>query len=246
MNQLSQKTPPVANRPVFIHGIGTAVPQRSLTQDEAVEQMRATCRDPRTQRVIRRVARQSAIAKRHLAVLDDSNGATPGPFYRAASEQPRGPGMGARTAFFDAAAGDLVRRAIDSLPLETVKKAETLADSIIEKAPHETVITVAHDKTQYNEFVSKSDLLVNATPCGAKKNDPALFDYSYIHEKLYVFDLTYSQDTALLKEARSRGARAINGLNMLIYQAAASFSIWTGKDAPLEVMKKAAKEKIGK
>ena len=40
----------------------------------------------------------------------------------------------------------------------------------------------------------------------------------------------------LLKEARAAGARTLGGLPMLIYQGAAAFEIWTGKEAPVEVM----------
>ena len=126
------------------------------------------------------------------------------------------------------------------------KKAEKLADSIIKKEAQNAVITIAQDEGQYNEFVSRVDLLVNATPCGMEDGDEHLFDYSYIHEKLYVFDLVYTNDTPLVKEARARNARAINGQNMLLYQAAAAFTTWTGKEPPLDVMRKALLERIGK
>ena len=102
-----------------------------------------------------------------------------------------------------------------------------------------TLITVTHDEAQHDEFISKAELLVNATPCGMKKDDPKLFDYNYIDKALTVFDLIYTAETPLIKEARSRGAKVINGLNMLLYQAAHSFELWTGRDAPLDVMRKA-------
>ena len=117
---------PVAERRVYIHGIGTAVPQHALTQDEAVARMRITCCDPRTHRVIRRIARQSTVAKRHLAALERPDGADRTPLYGPASEQPLGPGMGARNALFEVAAGDLICRAAHSLPLEDIKEVGTL------------------------------------------------------------------------------------------------------------------------
>ncbi len=123
-----------------------------------------------------------------------------------------------------------------------IRKAEALADSLAEKDFGNTVITVVQDESQFDEFISKTDLLVNATPCGMKKEDPKLFDYKYLNEGLSVFDLIYSVDTLLVKEAQAIGARAVNGLNMLLYQAAAAFKIWTGKRAPVAVMKKALKE----
>ena len=125
-------------------------------------------------------------------------------------------------------------------------KAEELASSVIETHVGNSLITVVKDRAKYEEFISKSDLLINATPCGMKEKDLALFDYRYIHEKLYVLDLIYAGDTKLVKEARSRSGKAINGLNMLLYQATEAFTLWTGMSAPFKVMQKALREGIGK
>jgi len=127
-----------------------------------------------------------------------------------------------------------------------LKKAETLAGIVVEKHRKDTLITVVQDGKQFNEFISKADLVINATPSGMKETDQPLFDYRYMHEKLHVFDLVYARDTELLKEARSLEARAINGLNMLLYQAAAAFRIWTDQKAPIEVMRKALLDRIKK
>jgi shikimate dehydrogenase len=59
---------------------------------------------------------------------------------------------------------------------------------------------------------------------------------------MLVYDLVYwPAETALLAAARERGARILGGLPMLIYQGAASLKLWTGRDAPLDVMFKAAR-----
>ena len=126
------------------------------------------------------------------------------------------------------------------------KKAENLASAVSARYEGDSLITVVNDETKYDEFISKSELLINATPCGMKKDDPGLFDYKYIHEDLFVFDLIYMHETPLVKEAKSRGAGGINGVNMLLYQAAKSFAIWVGKNAPLEVMRKVLLERIAK
>ncbi|MBN1353248.1 MAG: shikimate dehydrogenase [Candidatus Omnitrophica bacterium] len=118
-------------------------------------------------------------------------------------------------------------------------KAESLASSITKRHKGNSLITVVKDKDKYEEFISKSELLVNATPCGVKKDDPKLFDYRYLHETLFCFDLVYASETLLVKEAKQRAAKVTGGLNMLLYQAGASFTIWTGKEAPFENMKKA-------
>lgn len=125
-------------------------------------------------------------------------------------------------------------------------KAENLASSIMEKQNQDITIAVAHDESQYSDFISQTDLLINATPCGMKDTDPALFDYKEIREGLYIFDLIYTKETKLVKEARARNARCAGGLNMLLYQAAKAFEYWTKKDAPLPVMRKALLEKLTK
>jgi len=52
-------------------------------------------------------------------------------------------------------------------------------------------------------------------------------------------DIVYNPiETQLAKDAKAAGAKVVSGVEMLIYQGAASFEIWTGKSAPVEVMSK--------
>jgi len=126
------------------------------------------------------------------------------------------------------------------------RKAENLASAASGRR-QDAVITVIEDNDKKNEFASKANLLVNATACGRYPDDEHLFDYRYITEDTHVFDLVYAAETSLVKKARWRGAKAQGGLNMLLYQAAESFKIWTGmKNAPLAVMHKAVIEEISK
>ncbi|HUQ62572.1 MAG TPA: shikimate dehydrogenase [Acidimicrobiales bacterium] len=90
--------------------------------------------------------------------------------------------------------------------------------------------------------VKGADLIVNATPIGMQ-GQPAepLFETSILAEGQLVADLVYHPSiTPLVAEARSRGARAVNGLGMLIHQAGHSFQLWTGQPPPLSVMSAAA------
>ena len=60
-----------------------------------------------------------------------------------------------------------------------------------------------------------------------------------------VFDLVYMfPETGLMREARAAGARAANGLEMLLYQGALAFSFWTGRDAPVEAMRVVLEESV--
>jgi len=96
--------------------------------------------------------------------------------------------------------------------------------------------------------LEEADILINATSVGMRPNeDETPINKQYLHPDLAVFDLVYHPlETRLLREARMVGAKTINGLSMLIHQGAASFEIWTGVKAPIEVMMKAAEEELKK
>jgi shikimate dehydrogenase len=88
--------------------------------------------------------------------------------------------------------------------------------------------------------IENADLLVNATPIGLKKSDPLIVSRQFLRRGMLVYDLIYNPaKTKLLKAALKKGSRVSNGLGMLLYQGAESFSIWTGRNAPLEVMRRA-------
>jgi shikimate dehydrogenase len=83
------------------------------------------------------------------------------------------------------------------------------------------------------------DLVVNATPIGMD-GEPPPFGTARLHDDQFVFDTVYPVETPLMREARARGVRAAGGLGMLVHQGALSFSLWTGVEPPLEVMRAAA------
>jgi shikimate dehydrogenase len=86
------------------------------------------------------------------------------------------------------------------------------------------------------------DLLVNTTPLGSGRevhSSPVSIDQ--LDGVSLVYDLVYNPiETLLLKSARSAGCRTLNGLKMLVAQAALQFRLWTGNCAPLDVMQAAA------
>jgi shikimate dehydrogenase len=89
--------------------------------------------------------------------------------------------------------------------------------------------------------LASADLIVNATPLGMRHDDGLPLDPTLLHANQLVADLVYAPAiTPLMHEARARGAAAVNGLGMLIHQAAAAFELWTGLEPPLEVMSAAA------
>ena len=63
---------------------------------------------------------------------------------------------------------------------------------------------------------------------------------------LAVFDLVYNpQETQLLRQARAAGALGIDGLDMLVRQGAIAFELWTGQEAPFDVMRAACEHALG-
>ena len=95
------------------------------------------------------------------------------------------------------------------------------------------------------EALDDAELLINATPIGMKREDPSPIDNNLLRPGQYVYDLVYNRPvTRLVREACAKKAHAVTGLGMLLYQGANSFEIWTGKKAPVAIMKKALKEAL--
>lgn len=96
------------------------------------------------------------------------------------------------------------------------------------------------------EAVSDAEVIINATPQGMGS---ASVDLPLDPERLFagqvVNDLVYNPlETALLRAAKERGAVCVDGLGMLLYQAARQFQLWTGEVAPLAVMRAAAEAEL--
>lgn len=95
--------------------------------------------------------------------------------------------------------------------------------------------------------LGESELLINATPIGMNEADPSPVDRALFHTGLYVYDLVYNRPyTRLVKEANSAKVHAVTGLGMLLYQGAIAFEIWTGKKAPVNVMRRSLREALQK
>lgn len=85
------------------------------------------------------------------------------------------------------------------------------------------------------------DFMINATSLGLKPGDPLPFDEKQfsLKQTRAVYDMIYRPaETPLLAAAKKSGCKTANGLGMLLHQGAKAFEIWTGKAAPLEVMRK--------
>lgn len=93
-------------------------------------------------------------------------------------------------------------------------------------------------------LVKKADFIINATSVGLdKKSNPYKID-KLKKKGIPVYDLIYNPAvTPFLKQAKIKGARIINGLDMLIYQGMEAFKLWTGRESDYDTIIKALKEK---
>lgn len=96
------------------------------------------------------------------------------------------------------------------------------------------------------DWISGASVIVNATPLGQLREEPAIPPKS-ISADAVVIDLVYRPPlTPLIEAARARGAIAHSGLGMLLHQAALAFEIWTGAEAPMEAMSASALWELAK
>jgi shikimate dehydrogenase len=97
-------------------------------------------------------------------------------------------------------------------------------------------------------FTKKSvDLILNATSLGLKADDSSPLDEKQfsLKQTRAVYDMIYRPaETKLLAAARAAGCKTANGLGMLLHQGAKAFEIWTGKPAPLDMMRRALEQNI--
>lgn len=94
----------------------------------------------------------------------------------------------------------------------------------------------------------ETHILINATSIGLYPNvkEKADINFDTIQAGMTVCDVIPNPPhTLFLTEARSRGAKTLDGLGMLVNQGAIGFKMWTGIDAPIEVMKNALKQEFG-
>lgn len=100
------------------------------------------------------------------------------------------------------------------------------------------------DVQDLQDSITKADLLVNATSVGMDGSSQPIPTSIVLPEKLMVADVIYQPfETPFLKWARNQGNQSINGLGMLLYQAAEAFELWTDKEMPTDQIWELLKQK---
>ena len=109
----------------------------------------------------------------------------------------------------------------------------------LEKLQHETGFRVElfalEDSQELQDNITQADLLVNATSVGMDGKSSPVPSNLFLPKDLLVADVIYQPfETPFLKWAKEQGNQSINGLGMLLYQAAEAFQLWTGKEMPTD------------
>jgi len=128
----------------------------------------------------------------------------------------------------------------------TLERAKALVDSLRFMLPSTEVVDLHSDSLA--AIAARSQLIVNCTSVGMSGGTGAgetPIEAGIIPARALVCDLVYNpRETPMMREAAAAGAQVLGGLPMLVYQGAAAFELWTGKDAPIKVMFLAAEKAL--
>lgn len=120
----------------------------------------------------------------------------------------------------------------------TFDKIVDFADKITRATNCDVFVFDMADATTLEFCLQESDILINGTNVGMGDDDTSLVPIEFLRKELIVTDVIYHPAyTKLLRDAKSLGCKVMNGKYMLLYQGAAAFKLWTGKDMPIDLIK---------
>ena len=132
-----------------------------------------------------------------------------------------------------------------TIAARTAAKGQVLVDLLNEKTDANAELLIWDGAIS---VPAGTDIVANATNVGMFPNvdDAPNIDYSSITSEMLACDAVMNPpDTAFLKNCRSQGAKTLDGLGMLVYQAAIGIELWTGQTPDCEVMKQALLKEYG-
>lgn len=151
-----------------------------------------------------------------------------------------GAGGAAAAILIQAALDKVAEISVFNIRDEFFTRAEKTIEKLHEKTDCKINLYDFSDPEVLKKEIAESAILVNGTSIGmAPKTDRCIItDDSVFRKDLFVFDVIYNpEETLFLKKAKAAGCQTLNGLNMLLYQGAASFELWTGKEMPVDIIK---------
>lgn len=118
---------------------------------------------------------------------------------------------------------------------------EALLDHLRSSTAKNRLSGAFFNSTEADVSLQTADLVINATSVGLKSSDASLLiDVNRLPVWSLVMDMVFNAGlTPLLQAAQAHGCFVMHGLSMLLYQGTLAFELWTGKDAPVEVMRDA-------
>lgn len=125
------------------------------------------------------------------------------------------------------------------------EKAKHLAGALKEKFGKK-IVGDTFSTQLGKKWLEDADILINATSVGMHPNPrETLVKREWLKPNISVMDIVYDpMETRLIRDAKSVGAKVVYGIEMLVFQGAASFEIWCNIPAPVETMRKVALKSI--
>lgn len=150
-------------------------------------------------------------------------------------------GGGAATAILVQAALDGMKEIrVFNRKSPTFDRLSAIAGQLNRRTDCLVTVHPLEDTEDLRASIADSDILTNATNIGMTPHTDAcpIPDASFLRPELIVSDIIYNpRQTKLLQMAKETGCPFFNGLYMLLYQGAASFELWTGREMPVELIK---------
>ncbi len=127
----------------------------------------------------------------------------------------------------------------------TLDRGKKLAESLRSRS-NADVCWDQLSREAIRNHLKKADILINATSVGMNpESDVTLVDPNWLNPEIFIFDIVYGPvETKLIRDAKKIGAKTMDGIDMLVYQGAMAFTIWTGNAPPIKKMKETIVEKI--
>lgn len=144
---------------------------------------------------------------------------------------------GASTAIIAQAALSGAKEIIIFSRSQSLERHQATAQRISQETAIPFQVLPIEDTKLVQEHILHSELLVNGTSVGMDGKTLPIHSTTQFPENMLVADVIYQPfETPLLKLAQSQGNPTINGLGMLLFQAAEAFQAWTGKEMPTDLI----------
>jgi len=124
-------------------------------------------------------------------------------------------------------------------------RCQNIARELAALTPSTIIEMAGTTPEQWQHQTQQADLIIQASPVGMKAEDVCPLPASAFRSGQLAFDLVYNRpETCFTRAATAGGAKAVNGLGMLLHQGAEAFTIWTQKPAAVEVMRTALEKAL--